>query len=826
MKKPAKPKSATTRKPVASTPLPSEILRKQTDADIFKKKSQPGSSRLFGQARALDAIDLGTAIGGPGFNIFAMGPEGTGRHTAIRSLLEQRVANEPAPDDWVYVSNFSTPHRPRAIRLPHGQAVKFRDAMDEMLNDLGAAIPAVFDSEEYKARASAINREIEEANETLFKDLNDKARQLSIAVMRTPMGFAFIPQKDGETVKPEQFEKLDQDEQARIQEDINSLQSDLRSILENIPGLEKNRREKLRKLNEEMASRTVTAEISEVESALGSTDGIGEFLASVAEDVIKNVAVFMEAEEAAQNAPLPLGDLEPGRDPRLRRYGVNVMVGNNTGKESCAPIVIETNPTYQNLIGHIEHISQMGALVTDFTLIKPGALHQANGGYLVIDARQLLMQAGAWEALKRVLRDGEIKVTSLAEQFSLVSTVSLDPDPIPLSVKVILVGDRSIYYLLHALDPDFASLFKILADFNDHIERSEETAKSFASMVRLIGERENIREISPNGMARTVDEAARLADDQTKLSLRIETITDILREADHCAGRNSHKAIEAEDIAEAVAQRRHRASRIRERMHESIARDIVLIDTDGGAIGQVNGLSVLSLADQPFGTATRITARVRMGSGKLVDIEREVKLGGPIHSKGVLILAGFLSARYALDVPMSLWASLVFEQSYGGVEGDSASSAELYAILSALSEVPIDQSYAVTGSVNQMGEVQAIGGVNEKIEGFFDICNERGLTGSQGVLIPASNVEHLMLREDIVKSCADGKFSVRAVTTIDQGLEILMGRAAGERNKVGKFPEGSINRLVEERLRAFADLRHRFGKENGEGNDARDEAAK
>ncbi|MEZ5812337.1 MAG: AAA family ATPase [Rhizobiaceae bacterium] len=797
--------------------LPPEMLRRTTDPAILSSAAELPPNGLIGQSRALDALDLGTSIPGSGFNIFVMGPRGSGRHRAVNSLLQARAGGEKPPDDWIYVANFTTPHRPHAIRMPPGSAVSFRDAMEELLGDLGVAIPATFEAEEYKSRAGAIVREMEEAHENLFGDLNRKARELNVAVMRTPMGFAFVPQKEGETLKPEDFEKLDTDEQKRIQDQINLLQGELKSILEKLPGMEKARRDRMRALNQEMASRAVTAEIAEVAETFSSIEGIAKFLENVSRDVIKNVQVFMEAEEAAQKAPLPVAGLISARDPRLRQYGVNVIVGEEDGDGRGAPVVVETNPTYRNLIGHIEHISQMGALVTDFTLIKSGALHRANGGYLVVDARQLLMQPGAWEALKRVLKDGEIRVTSLGEQFSLVSTVSLDPDPIPLSVKVVLIGDRMIYYMLHALDPDFASLFKVSADFDDDIDRTDDAARQYAAMIATIAEREKLATLSPDGLARMIDETARFAADAEKLSLQVETVTDILREADHWARDGGGDRIGADAIARTIAERRRRAGRLRERMHEAVTRDIVLIDTSGEAVGQVNGLSVLSPGDQRFGTAARITARVRMGAGKLVDIEREVKLGGPLHSKGILILSGFLSARYALDAPMALWASLVFEQSYGGVDGDSASSAELYALLSALSGVAIDQSFAVTGSVNQMGEVQAIGGVNEKIEGFFDICSARGLTGRQGVLIPAANTRHLMLREDAVEACAKGRFAVHAVGSIDEGIAILTGRPAGERDAGGSFPEGSINGLVEARLREFADMRRRYGAARDDG---------
>ena len=808
-----------------SAPLPAplgpDVLRRTTDPESLPDDLGSIADGLIGQDRALRAIAFGTEIEREGFNLFVMGAPGSGRHSAVRSLLEARAKDEPAPEDWVYVYNFETPHQPRALRLPVGQATRLRDAMDALVADLGEAIPALFDSDDYKSRRGAIEQDLEEAQESAFSALNDKAREKNVSIMRTPAGFAFAPQHNGEVVKPEVFQALEESERERIQADIAELQADLKQILERMPALEKDRRDRVRALNKEMATGLVRVAIADVAKAFAEIDVVTRFLEKVQDDVVANVEIFVETAMAAQNAPMPVTTALATRDPRLRRYSVNVIVGACDEDTGCAPVVHEPNPTFRNLIGRIEHTSQMGALVTDFTLIKPGALHRANGGYLILDARQLLTQPGAWEGLKRAMRTGEARINGLAEQMGLVSTISLEPDPIPLSVKIALIGDRMLYYLLHAHDPDFSELFKVEADFNDTIDRGEASNTSYAALIASIAARENLRPVTKPGLARMIDAAARLAADAEKLSLRVGVVADILREADHWAGKDSANEIDDGHVQQAVSERRERAGRVRERVHESITRDIVLIDTSGAAVGQINGLSVLSLGDQAFGTPTRITARTRMGTGKVVDIEREVDLGGPLHSKGVLILSGYLSTRYALDAPASLWASLVFEQSYGGVDGDSASSAELYALLSALSGVPIKQSFAVTGSVNQFGQVQAIGGVNEKIEGFFDICAARGLTGDQGVLIPVSNVKHLMLREDVVEACANGKFAVHAVTEIDQGIEILTGVTAGARDADSRYPEGSINARVEAALLDFAAARRQFaGKDDSAGKTA------
>ncbi|MBX3501495.1 MAG: AAA family ATPase [Alphaproteobacteria bacterium] len=796
----------------AARPLPAPLLRRVTDPTTLREdlRGTPVGDELIGQSRATDAIGFGSAIRKRGFNLYAMGLQGTGRLASIRAFLTRRAQAEKRPDDWVYVNNFEVPEKPQALRLPPGTAVRFRAEMDTLIADLSIAIPALFDSDEYKARRGAIDQEFEEAQEQAFSALNEAGRAKSVTVMKTPVGFAFAPVRGGEAIKPEEFNALPDAERERIQTDIKALQEQLKGILMRMPASEKAHRDQVRQLNREMAGATVAVEMREVAEALGHIPTIQAFLDAAANDLVANLEIFLETGEATPNAPAQARNFGTPGNPRLKRYRVNVMVGDGDGGAG-SPVVLEPDPTYHNVIGRIEHISQMGALLTDFTLIRPGALHRANGGYLILDAREILSQPLSWAALKRSLKSGLITVKSMAEQVSLVSTISLDPDPIPLDAKIVLIGDRWLYYTLMAADPDFIELFKVEVDFDDEFDRTADNTRLYARAIEALTGREKLRPIDDAGLARMVDEASRLAEDAEKLSLRIGVVADILREADHWAGEAGHERIGADDVARAVAERRRRSERIGLRVRESITRDIVLVATDGAAVGQINGLSVSQIGAQSFGRPTRITARTRLGSGKLIDIEREVALGGPLHSKGVLILSGFLAARYAPDVPVSLHASLVFEQSYGGIDGDSASSAELYALLSALAEVPIRQSFAVTGSVNQFGEVQAIGGVNEKIEGFFDICVQRGLSGAQGVLIPLANVKHLMLREDVVEACSQGRFSVTPVATIDQGIEILTGLAAGARDDAGHFPADSVNGRVEARLRAFAASRRRFG---------------
>jgi len=554
----------------------------------------------------------------------------------------------------------------------------------------------------------------------------------------------------------------------------------------------------------------VTSIMDELRKVYASVPGVVDHMNAMEQDVLEHVEDFRTPEESAPAVtsetpwpPLPLGQL------LFRRYQVNVVVDNRDAHG--APVVYEDHPMMHNLMGRIEHLAQMGALLTDFTLMKAGGLHRANGGYLMLDAHKVLLQPFAWEELKRALRSREIRIESLGQMLGLVSTVSLEPEPIPLDLKVVLLGDRLLYYLLSQFDPEFGELFKVAADFEDRMDRTPENDLRYARLIGMLARQEGLRPFDRGAVARVIEQSARLVGDGTKLSTHTQSLADLLREADYWAGQADHSVVSAADVQRAIEAQIRRADRVRERVQEEIRRGTLLIDTQGARVGQVNGLSVIALGQFAFARPNRITARVRLGRGEVVDIEREVTLGGPIHSKGVLILAGFLGARYAADRPLSLSASLVFEQSYSTVEGDSASSAELYALLSALAEVPIQQSFAVTGSVNQHGEIQAIGGVNEKIEGFFDVCRAHGLTGAQGVLIPAANVPHLMLRQDVVEAVAAGLFQVYPVETIDQGIELLTGVPAGQRDGAGTFPEGSLNQRVEARLRDLAEKQRAFG---------------
>ena len=757
---------------------------------------------LPAQSRAQEAIDFGTDIAQRGFNVFAIGATGARIRQAVRQRLDEAARGRPIPSDWIYVNNFDTPHRPIALTLPGGQAPALERAIHGLIEDLKIALPAIFESEDYQKRRGAIEQSIRGKNEQAFEALNEKAQAKGVVIVRTPVGFAMAPARDGKVVPPAEFNAWPEAAQIAIRDAIEELEKDLEETLRALPRLEKEQRDAVRALDRETAQFATQAPFDEVKAAFTGEPRLLTHLDAMRADLLENVQGFVAAAAAAREGALAGMRIGGPFD----RYEVNVLVTQAT-HDCCAPVVEELHPTLGDLVGRVEYLQMQGALITNFRLIKPGSLHRANGGMLLIDARSLLSEAFSWPALKRALMRGQIVVEDVSRFIGVTTTVTLEPDPIPLDVKVVLFGERMLYFMLASLDPDFGQHFKVLADFDDDMPRSAASEALLARLVATIAAQERMKPFDRTATARIVEHAARITDDSQRLTLLDEQLRDLIAEASHWAARNGRDVATAADVDEAIAQQQRRSGRIKERSQDMILRDIALIDTHGSRVGQVNGLSVMMLAGHSFGRPSRITCRVRPGVGRIIDIEREVELGGPLHSKGVLILSGFLAGRYALDAPMSLYASLVFEQSYGGVDGDSASSAELYTLLSALAEAPLRQDLAVTGSVNQHGIVQAIGGVNEKIEGFFDICAARGLTGTQGVLIPAANVQHLMLRADVIEACRAGRFAIYPVHSIDQGIALLSGKPAGERAADGTYPEGSINAAVEQRLRDYAELR-------------------
>ncbi|HOP16750.1 MAG TPA: ATP-binding protein [Gammaproteobacteria bacterium] len=753
----------------------------------------------LGQERVLEAIEFATGIERSGYNLYVMGSPGVGKHHLLNQTLAAHAAARPAPSDWCYVADFGQPDRPNALQLPAGRGGELRHDMQQLVEDLLTALPAAFQSDEYRRRAQEIRDEFKAREDDIAATLGQHAAEQGIALLSTPTGYSLAPMHDDKVLSPQEFDALGDGEKARLQQAMGQIKEELRAVLGRIPLVRRELRQRFRVLDADVTGLTVGQFTVELENRYQDLPEVLTYLEAVRADVVEHGALFL---------PDDGSDGPAADDPRFVRYRVNLLVDN--GAAGTVPVVYEDNPTYQNLLGRIEHVAHLGTLSTDFTLIRPGALHRANGGYLVLDVEEVLMHPFAWDALKRALNGEEIRIEPAERLLGLMGTVSLEPEPIPLRVKVALVGERRLYYLLKQHDDDFGALFKVVADFNEDMPRGPGRELAYAQLVATLQQREALRAVSRDGVGRIIDWAARRAGDGEKLSLHLGSLTELLYEADHFAVRGGSGIIDAGHVQQAVDARNRRTDQHRERLHEAILRNTLLIDTDGRQLGQVNGLVVIQAGDQAFGSPTRISATARIGGGEVVDIESEANLGGAIHGKGVMILSAYLANRYSRHQPLSVSASLVFEQSYGVIEGDSASLGELCALLSAIGDLSIDQSFAVTGSVNQHGQVQAVGGINEKIEGFFDICRVRGLSGRQGVVIPADNVADLMLRDDVRAAVGRGEFRVYAATHCDQVMALLTGMPAGVPDADGLYPADSANGRVQIRLIEWTAMRQQF----------------
>lgn len=798
-------------------PLSANALYRACDVRQFDFRSTDeleAISCAAGQTRALDALHFGLGMRRRGYNVFALGVPGVGKFSSVVELVRELASGESVPPDWCYLHNFTDPRTPLAVRLPAGRGTRLRSDMEELVEELGSVIPAAFDNEETHARLAEIEEEFRDRRTQALEGLRKEGLSRGIALIETPAGFTFAPVGEAKQVlDPSQFEHLPEAEQKRIQSVVAELQESLQKLLRQFQGWHKEAREKLRELHREIGRFAVGHLIDSLRERYADIEALLDHFDAVEHDIVQHVNDFIPSPDATAAATVTaLGQPLPA----FRRYQANLIVDN--GECRGAPVVLESLPNHANLVGNVDHQAHMGTLVTDFTLVKAGALHRANGGYLILEAQKVIMQPFAWESLKRALQSEEIRVESPERSLGIVSTTSIEPQPIPLDVKVILVGERYLYYYLHELDSDFSNLFKAAADFDDSVDRTPGNQLDYARLIATIARREGLKSLDRTAVGRVIERASRISEDAEKLSLHRRSLVDLLKEADYWAHEAKHRRIGVKDIERALEQQRYRLSRVQARLQEEVRRGTVIIDTAGEAVGQINGLSVLDHGDLMFGQPGRITVTTRVGDGEVVDIERETELGGPLHTKGVLILSNFLMSRYAGHHPVSLTASLVFEQSYGHIDGDSASLAELCALLSSLATAPIQQSFAVTGSVNQHGKVQAIGGVNEKIEGFFDVCSSQGLTGEQGVIIPQSNVKHLMLRSDVVQAVKSRKFRVFAVSTVDAAIQILTGTPAGDRLKRGGFTKNSINARVEARLIELSDIRREFGAKSEDGD--------
>lgn len=772
----------------------------------------------LGQDRAISAVELGINIKSKGYNLFCLGPEGTGKTSLVKRILEEEAKKRSTPKDWAYVYNFDEPYKPHSISFAAGQAVDFAKDIDKLINDFSVAIPAILESDEYKAGVSIIQEKYKQKKDEYLRILQKKAKGKSVSLLHMQVGLVVAPVKNGEVLSPEAFDELPEEEKKELINDLNLMQEEIEKAAKDLPEWEDKQRREHNLLREKFIKMAVKKPIDSLRQKYKGHREVNEFLKNIQHHIITNIDEFLpEDNTPPQNGngeedalTSLLSKMNRQEEDKFAKFKVNVIVKNEP--ESGAPIVHLDHPTQGNLVGKVERIQQYGALLTDFTLIKAGALHRANGGFLLIDARKLLQQPYAWDSLKRALASKTIKIETPSDETSF-TTISLDPEPIPLDIKIILTGDEELYDLLSERDPDFSDYFKVEADFGTLMDRNDENEIEYAKLIGSLSNKKKLRSLNRQAVARIIEYSSRLAEDSKKLTAHIASIGDLLREADYWARESNSKQIGKKHIDQAIAAQIYRSDRIKQAMLEQIDDGTILMDTSGAKVGQINGLVVYNFSRFSFGKPARITVQARIGNGEFINIERETNMSGPIHTKGVLILQSLIANRFAKQSPLSLSASIVFEQSYGGVDGDSASSTEYYCLLSAIADLPIKQNIAVTGSINQFGDIQPIGGVNEKIEGFFDVCAHRGLTGDQGVIIPRTNVGNLMLREDVISAVREGKFHIYAIDTVDDGIEILTGIKAGKANAKGEFPKDSVNWKVKQSLDRYYQLHARYAKE-------------
>jgi lon-related putative ATP-dependent protease len=765
-------------------PLSPDRLRRSYDATNLKLKTTAdldSGMKIIGQPRGVQAIEFGIKMDSPGYNIYVLGESGTGRTTAIKQFVESQAGNDPVPPDWVYVNNFVEPHKPLAIKLPHGEGFRLSDSLQQLVKELKTEIARAFDNQAFRDAALEIRHILEGKREELYLALQNRAREMSAVLLTTPEGFRIVPAKDGQPLQAQDIAALSEAEQAAWKETLHNLQHELNEVVHQARKMELEAQNEQEDLKRRVASSVVDVAMKELKEQFSEFERVIAYLEHLHKDIVDNVDLFRtETEEDADNED---GQEFPAAE-EFRRYKVNLLVDHKNTER--APVIVEFNPTVPRLLGRVEHEARFGgAVVTDFTLVRGGTLHAANGGYLVLRARDLFAEPGAWDALKRALVGNAVQPDDLATRQGAAAR-SLDPEAIPLDVKVVIIGPPALYYQLHALDEDFRIIFKVMSDFDETVPRTPEHEMEYAQFIATRSHEEGLLHLERQAVGRVIEYGSRLAGRQNKLSTRFGNIADLVREANYWAKTAGQDLVTVDDVERAIDHREYLRNRIETRMRENLMEGKQLVTTEGEIAGQINGLSVSRIGEHAFGHPSRVTTRTYVGKQGVVQIDREVEMAGPIHNKGLMTLIGYLGGQYATDQPLSLSAQITFEQNYGGIDGDSASSTELYALLSSLSGIPIRQSIAVTGSVNQRGEIQAIGGVTQKVEGWFAVCKERGLTGDQGVMIPASNVQDLMLRVAVVEAVASGDFHIWAVESVDEGIEILTGRAASEVHTAAK----------------------------------------
>ena len=773
---------------------PSQLRRVVVTSSIKwnQLKKEPPTKPLIGQERALKALEFGIGNKSRGFNIYVSGYPGSGKLKAVNHFLEEKAKLEPSSGDWCYVNNFRDSYYPKKLNLPKGGGEIFKNEIKIFIEEVRNALIRAFESTEYGDKRQEIITGFQQKEIELFRNIHKKAKQNGFAIKRTPIELFAIPvDESGKPIDDEKFRKLSTKQQKEIHKKQDKIKQELISLIRKNRDLERASNSALLQLEKNVTLYAIESLLEELQENYKDFKDILDYLEDVKNDITGNLNYFL-------NGSFTDGTFSKKRYLKYVKYSVNVITDNS--KLEGSPIIMELNPTYNNLFGKVEHESDMGTLVTNFTLIRGGALHRANGGYIILPLKDLLLNYFSWDSLKRALKNNEIIIEDPNERFGFLSAKSLKPDPIPLNVQVILIGPPIWYHLLYELDEDFKELFKVKAEFDTTMDYSISNIQDFASVIYKIEKENEFLPLSDTAITSIIEQASRMAEDQNKISIKFGEITNILYEANHYATSSRGNIITSDHIKEAVDAKYYRSNLIQEKINEMIKRNTLMIELSDSKVGQINGISVIDLGDIAFGRPNKITASVASGKEGLVDIEREAKLGGPIHTKGVLILLGFLAEKYAQNKPISLFASLVFEQSYSEIEGDSASSAELYAILSSLSRLPIKQGIAVTGAVNQKGELQPVGAINEKIEGFFEVCRQAGFSGEQGVIIPKSNIENLMLKHKVVQTIKEGKFHIWPITNIDEGIEILTGNPAGKRLKNGSFTKKSVHYLVDCRI--------------------------
>jgi lon-related putative ATP-dependent protease len=792
--------------------LKPESLRAIVDPDSLGFETTldvtPLKEKVVGQDRAVHALEFGLGVKDLEYNIFVAGPPRAGKTETIMAYVQELAAKEPTPPDWIYVHNFKDPERPQTLSLPTGKGRGLKADMEELISTLRVHIPEVFESEDYSNRRESLMRGFTQERNAILQGLDAKAGEEGFILNISPTGLMIFPGKDGKPLSEEELKALSDEEREALRQKSATLHTEMNEVIRKIRKMEKEYQEKEKKLDQDVALYVVGHHMEELQEKYKDLSQVMDYLKDVQEDILKNIDDLKR--RPGTPAPFPF----PTPEPSFTQYQVNVFVDHSETKG--APVVMEINPTYPNLFGAVERRAQFGALVTDFTLIRAGAVQRANGGYLILEALDLLRWYFSYEALKRCLKNGEIKIEDPMEMFGLITTRTLQPQPVPLNIKVILIGDPYVYQILYIYDEDFHKFFKIKAHFDWRMRKNDDHVQKFCELVAGYCQEQQLMPLHKTGMARLIEYAGELAGHQQKLTLQLMEVLDALKEANYWARSNTHDVIFGSDVEKAIQEKTYRADLPEEKMQEFIDEGMLFIETEGAVVGQINGLSVYGLGDHVFGRPCRITASVSLGKEGVVAIDREAQLAGNIHNKGVLILAGYLKSRFAQDKPLTLSASLTFEQSYGMVEGDSASMAELVTLVSALAEVPLAQNLAMTGSVSQRGEAQPIGGVNWKIEGFYKVCKARGLDGKQGVIIPKANVQDLMLKKEVVDAVQDGKFHIWAVGHADEALELLTGVPAGQRRPDGTFEPDTVNAKVDQKLRQMMELARELMKEKEE----------